>query len=74
MKRKQKESLTEGHYLEMLDRLHIQMSILEDHLIEHEVSKKHDEIRNHLIKSVTNLVQAYQLTGTEILKTKKKDR
>jgi hypothetical protein len=72
--RKQKQGLTEGYYLEMLDRLYVQMSVLEDHLIDHEVAKKHSEIRKHIIDSVSSLIQAYHITGTEILKTKKKDK
>ena len=72
------EKLNDGHYLEIMDRLHCQMSNIEDHLLDHPVSQKYDELREHIIRAIVNLIQAYQISGdlasANTLKKKKKKR
>ena len=68
--------LNDGHYLEILDRLHCQMTDIENHLLDHPVSQKYGELREYIIKATVNLVKAYQIAGSltsaEKLKKKKK--
>jgi len=68
--------LNDGHYLEILDRLHCQMTDIEHHLLDHPVSQKYGELRECIIKATVNLVKAYQIAGSlttaEKLKKKKK--
>ena len=68
--------INDGHYLEVLDRLHCQMTDIEHHLLDHPVSQKYDALREHIIKAVVNLVKAYQIAGSlassDKLKKKKK--
>ena len=68
--------INDGHYLEMMDRLHIQMEVLSDHLVDHPIAEKHKEVKRLIIKAMVTLVQAYQITGglahDNIKKTKKK--
>ena len=70
--------INDGHYLEIMDRLHCQMSNIEDHLLDHPVSQKYDELREHIIRAIVNLIQAYQISGdlasANTLKKKKKKR
>ena len=56
--------INDGHYLEILDRLHCQMTDIEHHLLEHPVTQKSGELREHIIKAVVNLVKAYQIAGS----------
>ena len=74
MKQKKTNKLNDGHYLEILDRLHCQMTDIEHHLLDHPVSQKYDALREHIIKAVVNLVKAYQIAGslTSAHKLKKK--
>lgn len=58
-----KPKLDRFHYHEMLDRLHIVMSMTDDHLQQHPVAKIESEIGKHIDDAVTSLFQAYQLAG-----------
>lgn len=62
--KEKKAKLNDGHYLEVLDRLHCQMTDIEHHLLEHPVTQKYGELREHIIKAVVNLVKAYQIAGS----------
>ena len=69
--------LNDGHYLEVMDRLHVLMSTMDDHLFQHPVVKQNKELREHLIKGVVNLIKAYQEAGalaSKKTRTKKKKK
>ena len=76
MKKKKTTKLNDGHYLEVLDRLHCQMTDIEHHLLDHPVSQKYDTLREHIIRATVNLVKAYQIAGslTTAHKLKKKKK
>ena len=63
MKKKEELEINDGHYHEMLDRLHVQMSVLEEHVLNHPVADKHKEVKRLIIRAIVTLVQAYQITG-----------
>jgi hypothetical protein len=75
--RKDKVEINDGHYHEMMDRLYVQMDILDQYLLKHPIGEKHKEISKPIIKAIVSLVQAYQITGglthDKINKTKKKE-
>ena len=47
---KLKDKINPGHYHEMMDRLHVIMSTLDDHILQHPVAKVHKELNSHLNK------------------------
>ena len=59
----EKVEINDGHYHEMMDRLHIQMETLDEHLLKHPVGQQHKEVNRLLIKAIITLLQAYQITG-----------
>tara|TARA_B110000259_G_scaffold146126_1_gene164677 strand:- start:2803 stop:3006 length:204 start_codon:yes stop_codon:yes gene_type:complete len=59
-----KPELDEFHYHEMLDRLHVVMSMIDVHLQQHPVAKIETEIKDLISHAQDSLWQAYQLTGT----------
>ena len=75
--RKDKVEINDGHYHEMMDRLYVQMDVLDQYLLKHPIGEKHKEISKPIIKAIVALVQAYQITGgiahDKINKTKKKE-
>lgn len=75
--KEEKVEINDGHYLEMMDRLHVQMCVLESHLVEHPIANENKEIKRLIIKAIVSLVQAYQITGglahDTAKKTKKKE-
>jgi len=58
-----KIQLDDYHYHELLDRLYVVMSIIDDHLIQHPVCKIETDIKDHIDNAVDQLSMAYQLTG-----------
>ena len=39
-KKQKKNSINKGHYLELMDRLHVQTCMIDDHLVSHPLTKK----------------------------------
>lgn len=54
------DKLNPGHYLELMDRLHVIMSMVDDHLIQHPLAKVERNIRTHLYTAVDALYDTYQ--------------
>jgi len=75
--KEEKVEINDGHYHEMMDRLHVQMETLDQHLLKHPIGQQHKEVNKLLIKAIITLLQAYQITGglahDKIKKTKKKE-
>jgi hypothetical protein len=55
--------INDGHYLELLYRLHVIMCNIEEHCIKHPVSKKNKDIRFQLEYALGQLWDAYQQVG-----------
>jgi hypothetical protein len=55
--------INDGHYLELLDRLHVIMCNIEEHCIKHPISKKNKDIRFQLEYALGQLWDAYQQVG-----------
>jgi hypothetical protein len=66
-----KQKIDQAHYLEMLDRLHVQMSMMEAHLIKHPVTEESEELKRLIIKSLVTLVQASEVIAKLANKKKK---
>jgi hypothetical protein len=58
-----KDKLNSGHYHEMMDRLHIIMENINDHLIQHPVAKVNKKVNEKLNTALETLWDAYQITG-----------
>jgi hypothetical protein len=58
-----KDKLNSGHYHEMMDRLHIIMENINNHLIQHPVAKVDKKVNEKLNTALENLWDAYQITG-----------
>jgi hypothetical protein len=55
--------INDGHYLELLDRLHVIMCNVEEHCIKHPISKKNKDIRFQFEYALGQLWDAYQQVG-----------
>ena len=61
-----KPELNSGHYHEALDRLHVICSMIDDHLIQHPVSKLDKEVSQPIEQALDLLSEAYQITGNKL--------
>ena len=57
------KKINDGHYLELMDRLYVIMSITEDHLLKHPVANELTKVKKLINKSGMALAEAYQLVG-----------
>lgn len=58
-----KQKLNPGHYLELMDRLHVTMCNIDDHILKHPVTKSDARIKSLIVKTLEELWDAYQITG-----------
>lgn len=58
-------TLDEFHYHEMLDRLHVITSMIDQHLQQHPVAKIETEIKKLINEAQDKLWEAYQITGNK---------
>lgn len=67
-----KDKINDGHYLELMDRLHLHTSMIEDHLGNHPLTKKTKKVRKLIDDAVMCLAEAYQIVGYESFLNEKK--
>jgi len=63
MKNKLKEELNDGHYLEMMDRLHITLCMISDHIQTHPLIEYDGELKEEIEYAINHLSNAYQRVG-----------
>ena len=64
-KKPKKNLINKGHYLELMDRIHIVMMNIQDHLIDHPLSENEKDIQKKIEKAQHKLWEAYQLVGNK---------
>jgi len=64
-KKQKKNSINKGHYLELMDRLHIVMMNIQEHIIEHPLTLNEKDIQKKEEKAQHKLWEAYQLVGNK---------
>lgn len=57
------QPINEGHYLELMDRIHILSCTLDDHILNHPISRANPDIEHHLSLALDNLLIAYSNIG-----------
>jgi len=67
-----KNKINDGHYLELMDRLHVQTCMIDDHLVSHPLTKKIKKAKKLIDDAVMSLAEAYQIVGNKSFKKQKK--
>lgn len=60
-----KREINAGHYLELMDRLHVLASTLHDHCLKHPLSEYDEEIYTSIEMALEATYDAYQLVGAK---------
>jgi formyltetrahydrofolate hydrolase len=55
--------INDGHYLELMDRLHVIMCTLNEHCLEHPLAQNDEDIKFHIDYALGQLADAYQIVG-----------
>jgi len=63
----EKQEINPGHYLELMDRLHVIMCTINDHCLEHPLTETDEEIKTKIDYALGQLWDAYQLVGKKDL-------
>ena len=58
------DELNSGHYLELMDRLHVVNCTIEDHITTHPLTDSLPEVKKLIEEAQTRLMDAYQLVGS----------
>jgi hypothetical protein len=66
-----KNKINDGHYLELMDRLHVQTCMIDDHLVSHPLTKKIKKAKKLIDDAVMSLAEAYQIVGNKSYKKQK---
>jgi hypothetical protein len=67
-----KNKINDGHYLELMDRLHVQTCMIDNHLVNHPLTKRIKKVKKHIDDAMMSLAEAYHIVGNESLKKEKK--
>jgi hypothetical protein len=60
-----KNIINKGHYLELMDRIHIVACTIDDHILNHPLAENESDIQNKLDEALSLLLDAYQLVGNK---------
>ena len=56
--------INDGHYLELMDRLHVANCMIEDHITTHPLTDTLPEVKKLVEEAQSKLWEAYQLVGS----------
>jgi len=62
---KEKIKINDGHYLELMDRIHVIMCTINDHCLEHPLTQSEPEIETKINDAINLLFETYQLIGNK---------
>ena len=65
LKKPKNNLINKGHYLELMDRIHIAACMIDDHILNHPLSENEPEIQNRLDEALSLLLEAYQIVGNK---------
>jgi hypothetical protein len=60
----EKYEINPGHYLELMDRLHVVNSTIEDHMYSHPLTNTLPEVKLLIGEAQMKLMKAYQIVGS----------
>ena len=60
-----KNIINKGHYLELMDRIHVLCCTLDEHILNHPLAENEPDIQNKLDMALFLLLEAYQLVGNK---------
>ena len=56
--------INDGHYHELMDRLHVITSVIEDHITTHPLTHTLPEVEELINQAQNKLIEAYQIVGS----------
>ena len=72
--KEEKIKINKGHYTEMFDRIHVQMEMINTHLVQHPIAEQNEKLKRLLVKALMTLFKAYQETGNVVVNKPKTNK
>lgn len=72
-KKQKKNSINKGHYLELMDRIHIVCCTIDDHILNHPLTDDEPDIREKLDLALEILLHTYQMVGNKEINYEEED-
>ena len=63
---KDRIQINDGHYLELMDRLHVVCCNIDDHILNHPLTEVNKDIQSKIDEALGLLIEAYQMVGNKI--------
>ena len=60
-----KNIINKGHYLELMDRIHVAACMIDEHILNHPLAENEPDVQNKLDMALFLLLEAYQLVGNK---------
>ncbi len=60
-----KHEINPGHYLELMDRLHVLSATLHEHCLQHPLAENDEEIYTAIETAIEATYEAYQIVGSK---------
>jgi hypothetical protein len=64
-KKPKKNLINRGHYLELMDRIHVLCCTLDEHILNHPLAENEPDIQNKLDEALMLLLDVYQMVGNK---------
>ena len=61
-----KIEINDGHYLELMDRIHVVSCTIDDHILNHPLTEVNKDIQSKIDEALELLMEAYQIVGNKI--------
>lgn len=58
--------INDGHYLELMDRLHVVNCTIDDHITSHPLTDSLPEVKKLIEEAQEKLMSAYQIVGSKM--------
>jgi hypothetical protein len=61
----EKIEINDGHYLELMDRIHVVSCTIDDHILNHPLCEVNKDIQTKVDKALELMMDAYQMVGNK---------
>jgi len=61
-----KIEINDGHYLELMDRIHVVSCTIDDHILNHPLCEVNKDVKIKIDEALELLMEAYQIIGNKI--------
>ena len=61
-----KIEINDGHYLELMDRIHVVSCTIDEHILNHPLCEINKDVQHKVDEALELMMEAYQLIGNKI--------